>query len=114
MEGFGAHVDDGQSNKRSFIDEGQWNKRFEIPLKQYLDGLVDPCIRLFIGLEAEGMPVIDDNDDSEGETEKEAVDKGEVAHDVEKDQDNFLMSMDDGKLASDKERESLIEAVGKK
>ena len=36
----------------SFIDEEKWNQRFEIPLKNYLDGLVDPCIKLFIGLNA--------------------------------------------------------------
>lgn len=67
MEGFDDNVDDAQSNKRSFIDEVTWNKRFEIPLKQYLDGLVDPCIKLFIGLEAEGMKVEDDDDSDSDE-----------------------------------------------
>lgn len=60
IEGFGA-----------FVDEQEWNKRFEIPLKSYLDGHVDPCIKLFMGLEPQGLPVevFEDTDSSELSTE---------------------------------------------
>lgn len=80
-----------------FVDEKTWNKRFEISLQMYLDRLVDPCMRLFIGLEAQGLPI----EEIESEVDVELVD-------LEKDRDQ-VYSAEDSK--GDKERQSLIEKV---
>lgn len=60
----------------AFVEERSWNRRFEIPLKMYLDMLIDPCMRVFIGLEAEGLPL----EEEESEVDVELVD-------LEKDRD---------------------------
>jgi len=53
-------------NFDNFVNEVTWNKRFEIPLKMYLDTLIDPCMRLFLDVEARGE-VFDDEDGQAGQ-----------------------------------------------
>ena len=80
-----------------FVDEKAWNRRFEISLQMYLDRLVDPCMRLFIDLEAQGLPV----EEIESEVDVELVD-------LEKDRDQVYSAED---CKGDKERQSLIEKM---
>lgn len=56
-----------------YATEKTWNKRFEISLKMYLDRLIDPCMRLFIDLQAVGLPM--DAEDSDVDVELEDLEK---------------------------------------